>query len=236
MKKIILTYFLLAAIGCVAQTGKFSFTFNYVNTRGFKVTPQRGTIEYTINDGVVKNIYLTAANNTTNAKDVFWAVGEKDIPQFKEYAQELKKFLPKYKKWCEIARNNNVKDYSKNVDSLLPSKPSYFVSMEYEGKRWRSGRAVSPVHFFHVSKMGTQLTIQKNKITVFALKESKGLWDDLKIITGSGMESVELPIAYLAFQNAEEVQSFIDAIDVDAIIANLKKKEAEIKRLDTLFK
>ena len=237
MRSIIITliFVLLPNLKSDAQDGIYSYTFHGINTAYRKVTPYTGNVDYTFKNGEVKKISLHPTWNASDCKNVVIEVPEEKIKEFCRYSTELKKILLKYREWKEIALKNKVKEYEKNIDSLLTYIPEYEGAFMYNDKWYFTKDNVRFFHSFCVSEMGIQLIIMKTNMTAFALKDSHGLWDDLKMMSGAGTEQASLRVCYFSFNNEEDLQSFIDAVDVERIRADIKTKKERNRNLDALF-
>ena len=208
MKAIIITliFILMSSLNSNAQNGKYTYTFHGSNTAYRKVTPYTGTVDYTFKNGEVTKISLHPSWNAADCKNVVVEVPEEKI-----------------------------KEYEKNIDSFFSYIPEYEGGFIHNDKWYWTKGNIRFFHSFYVSEMGVQLVIMKTDMKAYTLKDSHGLWDDLKMMSGAGTEPASLRVCYFTFNSEEDLQSFIDAVDVEKIKADLKAKKKQNRNLDRLF-
>ena len=227
--------FIIPLQDAISQDGKYTYTFHGSNTAYRKVTPYTGTVDYTFKNGEITKISLHPSWNASDCKNVIVEVPDEKIMEFSGYSVELKKVLLKYREWKEVALKNKVNGYEKNIDSLLSYIPEYEGGFIHNNKWYWTKGNIRFFHSFYVSEMGVQLVIMKTDMKAYALKDSHGLWDDLKMMSGAGTEPASLRVCYFTFNSEEDLQSFIDAVDVEKIKADLKAKKEQHRNLDRLF-
>lgn len=139
MKRLILIFLsLFFASGIYAQT-KVDTYYNSYFERSYSIAASH-------NDGDELSIYFQVAGETTDTDIRFVLEGEAKINSF---ISSLTNLRDKYSEWSKVAKENNVKDYSKDFDITFP-----IIEVAWYGSQWWFDFSVLLEPRFKVSKEG----------------------------------------------------------------------------------
>lgn len=246
LKFLLLTCFCSFSILLFGQTG--SLTRHYV----MHGKDCGNTVTLTFNDGKLQSFIIT--NNYFNNNDSDVVTIYNSLPQYKwiephftTFVNELKKAETKFVEWDSIARKNKVTEFSKKIEVVgkndqplwikwkCPYKGTTVYSYELAPIFGRQGLGDSniDVDFF--------FNVDKNRIFVGNVYYLKGrIYKSTTKGTGfteeyNNYEYVTRDVKFF-FMSPKELQSFIDAADLETAKAEIKKKNEKTKNIDELFK
>jgi hypothetical protein len=130
--------------------------------------------------------------------------GEEDIRKFcTQLAYCKKKFI----EWEQVAKSNNVSDFKKEIDATFPNVEVWWVGLE-----WYS-------------------SFKKNFIKpYFVVNEGDAAFGTMGTATHWSNDFIDQEF-YILFETASEIQSLIDALDIEEIKDELEEDIAT----DALF-
>lgn len=155
---------------------------------------------------------------------------EKRVQEFRTFLDSLR---TKFEEWSKIAKENKVTNFTKNLDEEK-GVPLFNVCAYKEGRQYYQFSEVnvkgcSP-HFqvdadgSCVMSFGWHILLQR------PVGETTGFYSRY-----SHRESYT-PLVYFAFRSPEEMQKFIDALDIESARQQLLNENANGKKVDDLFK
>ena len=243
MKRILIISMVLLSLGMTtkAQTGKITRVFTMGNNCGsdtcylwisFK-NDKFDYVEMGINCEISANGKSTMASATIDGDPNLYhnyKTSEKRVQEFRTFLDSLK---IKFEEWTRIAKENNVTNYTKNLDEEK-DVPIFFVCARKDGKLYSQNSEVnvkgcSP-HFTVGSDGSCVMSFGWHILLHRSVGETTGFYSRY-----SHRESYT-PLVYFAFRSPEEMQKLIDALDIESARQQLLKENANGKKVDDLFK
>lgn len=155
---------------------------------------------------------------------------EKRVQEFRTFLDSLR---TKFEEWSKIAKENNVTNYTKNLDEEK-GVPLFNVCAYKEGRQYYQFSEVnvkgcSPQ--FQVDADGScAMSFGWHILLQRPVGETTGFYSHY-----SHRESYT-PLVYFAFRSPEEMQKLIDALDIESARQQLLNENANGKKVDDLFK
>ena len=155
---------------------------------------------------------------------------EKRVQEFRTFLDSLR---TKFEEWSKIAKENNVTNYTKNLDEEK-GVPLFNVCAYKEGRQYYQFSEVnvkgcSPQ--FQVDADGScAMSFGWHILLQRPVGETTGFYSRY-----SHRESYT-PLVYFAFRSPEEMQKLIDALDIESARQQLLNENANGEKVDDLFK
>lgn len=235
MKKIMTMVFLtlLGILNIQAQTGSVRRVF-YL--KGYNSTPDTCFATLFLEDGNFTGLNLNlacfdegvsvqAGLETTNRPNCL-----KDFVNMLTYVKE------KYVEWEAIAKKNGVKNYSKEV-GFYKNNPALFLQATKNDLTYYQSSKIAAIHeahvMFNVDKKGNSSIFMGWEDVPFT--RTKGYQEGL-LTSYPIKENINVRQISINFKTPSQIQSLIDALNIDTAREILLKKTNSDKDLDTLFK
>lgn len=235
MKKIILMMFLgiLGTLNIQAQTGSVRRAF-YMTA--YKETPDTCFATLFLKDGKFTGLELTplcydkgvsilAELETANRPNCL-----KDFVSMLTYVKE------KYVEWDSIAKKNGVKNFSKEIGTYK-NNPALFLQATKNNNKYFQTFKIAAIHeatvMFHANDKGeTDAFMGWGDIPFERTKGyNAGFWTSYPI-----KEKITVAQVCFGFKSASQLQSLIDALNIETAKEILLKKTNADKNIDSLFK
>ncbi len=179
----------------------------------FQLKAQEKTNEYSMSyfDGKNYNIGATEVKNGEFSYYIDCASWEDDTDivginfkstKIQEFQNKMNEIKDKYVEWTNTAKQNGVTNFDKNFDIKLPSVNCFFMYGDYHFDFYRTPNA-----YFKVTTDGECYAI----ISIRDLQAS-----DNQYIKHDGL--------FMIFSSDEEIDDFINAIDMKHVIEKAEKK------------
>ena len=192
MKKMFLNIILCLFISISANAEKVvgSYTLSYFDRT------------YDIEASEIKNgkfsIYIQVSAEREATKAMI-CVESSDLDKFK---QSLIQTRDKYEEWSKVAKDNNVKDMSKEMDIKYPS-----MTVCWLGSKW----------FFSNQKLQPRFLI---------VDSGKHLVTFIKKVKASSNQYIDETI-YWVFSSSKEIDELLSQLDFTTIKSKLEERESE---------
>ena len=187
----------------------FLFCFFSLNAQkvvgGYTSFNRERSIEAYVNNKGVLVVFIQVDGKYGSDRVMIKVEGENSI---KAMASAWKDVKEKYLEWIEVAKRNNVSDFRKEYPISFPKCEIWWL-----GTKWRSS--------FSRDFLKPLFIVTSNSSMSTSCAGEASDWDN-EYITQKW---------YLLFSNPDEIQSLIDALDVDKILGVLQ----EDTKADALF-
>ena len=184
-------------------------------------------------DSILCRVEIYPCYTATNVNYGNLIVEGNDIPVLGKYSRDLKVLLSKYTEYIRTARENNIEKYRKNLDELVSNSPSYdgyFRMGENGGEDYRFVRKIRMTHQFNVYDKNTIcieiVTSNTKGIKVKGTSDHDFFYDT----------HATNPMTYLSFTTPEQLRSFMEAVDIDEAVRELKHPNHKYRDKDELFR
>ncbi len=190
MKKIIVLLLILFVVKSVNAEKKVG---SYYCTYFSKSFP----IEAALKNNELDNVYVGI--EAAKADKAFISIDVKDIESFKTALMSIK---DKYAEWCQVAKENNVTDLTKNFDIQMP-----LVTIAwYHGSGWKFDFGVKLDMKFMIMDDGSMIAVS------------------MKDVVSSSNQYIDDTI-YFAFGNVADFDGLVSVLNSDKILKELRTVE-----------
>lgn len=171
----------------------------------YTLCEEQKNLEAYIDDRGVLKVFVEVTGEYTNDKVMIKIDGESDINKF---INQLKYCKTKYVEWSDVAKNNNVTDFTKDIDVTFPN-----VEIWWRGSEWFSSHKRNFIKpRFYVDKNGKAAIITGGEATDWDNEYIDQKW-------------------YMFLISTEEIDSLINALNPEKI----KNVLNQDKNADSLF-
>ena len=236
-----LVFAIVGTLGVFAQNGTVTQTFymdydtKRIDTCSLSMTfvkgvPAEVTISFNHEDR--KNYMLAFIYGNPNMYHKYKTV-EQRINDFRSLLESSR---DKYQEWTKIARENKVVDYRKEIGNF-DKTPIFSLNTYVDGVRYfQKGEPpyiTGSYVYFDVDKNGKSFVSFSWSGPRF--ERTKGYNEGLLSARPIKEQIVKQRI-WFQFSSVHDIQSLIDALDIDKVKQKLLKKVESNKDLDSLFK
>lgn len=188
-KLLSLSLCVFCAIGLNAEKVVATYSLSYFNKT------------YDIEASEIKNDKFSVYIGVSAEHSSTEAMIEVESGKLVEFKQALLQMRDKYVEWSKVAKENNVKDMSKEMDISFPS-----TTICWKGSKW----------FF---SFGQRLTPR-----FLILDDGRFVVTFVKKVTASSNEYIDEKI-YWVFSDPKEIDELISNLDIEKIKSKLQEKE-----------
>lgn len=234
-KKTIAVVFLslIGMLNVMAQTGTVTRKF-YM--KGYNNHPDTCLTTLFINDGSFSGLNLTLSCFDKGVK-IKAGLETKNRPNcLTDFINELKFIKEKYIEWSSIAKENGVKKYSKEI-GYYKNNPALFLQATKNGFEYYQDMKIAAIHEVHAMFN----VDEKGECNVFMG------WNGIPFIRAKGYnegmltsypikETFSVSQVCFNFNSEQQIQSLIDALNLETAKSELLNKTEKDKNLDSLFK
>jgi hypothetical protein len=169
----------------------------------FTMSGTKRNIEAGIDNKGALNVFIQVVGEYSEYV-MIRVTGEEDIRKFRTQLAYCKK---KFIEWEDVAKSNNISDFKKEIDATFPNVEVWWVGLE-----WYS-------------------SFKKNFIKpYFVVNEGDAAFGTMGTATHWSNDFIDQEF-YILFETASEIQSLIDALDIEEIKDELEEDIAT----DALF-
>ena len=169
----------------------------------FTMSGTKRNIEAGIDNKGALNVFIQVVGEYSEYV-MIRVTGEEDIRKFRTQLAYCKK---KFIEWEDVAKSNNISDFKKEIDATFPNVEVWWVGLE-----WYS-------------------SFKKNFIKpYFVVSEGDAAFGTMGTATHWSNDFIDQEF-YILFETASEIQSLIDALDIEEIKDELEEDIAT----DALF-
>lgn len=207
-------------------------------------------VNLNIKDGSLTYLTVGFRTSTPGVKSIWLELNERNIKSYPVLIQSLESIRDKFKEWGQTAIDNKVVDYTKELTEGITSMPPVDVHFKIDNKgafHTISHKGGTPtIHlkpFFKVSKEGEPYLII-SQAGYYGFREvhvsgyAPSLWS--MAITPNQERFTLSKFFGFHFNDANQIQSLIDALDYSKDLEKLQTEERELKQkndsIDKLFK
>ena len=213
-------------------------------------------VVFSIRNGRVSEVSICVATyDREHVQSATISFNGNNIGTLNSFLKTLEKSKGKYQEWSEIVRSNNVSKFSKDMENKTTIKKHRmefnfcYDSLWYQSLK-SSDRGlpmplISPI--FRVDNGECLIEVGKGQVvgTRFRLKQRQGyvpsIWS--AIVTDAidpQSSSAMTGLIAMQFRNEQQLQSLINAFNIDAELTQIRQKHQEKqeqdKAIDNLFK
>lgn len=211
-------------------------------------------VDLNIKGGKLHAMSIDLRTHTPGVKSIWLRLDGKNISQYPVLIKSLKSIRNKFRSWINIAKENNITDYSKSVKDDITSMPAVDVYFKIDKNNAFYTLTLSGgkpmVHFspkFKVDEEGNMsMLLLADGIYGFREVPIHGyvpsVWS-LIITDASGANKERFPLSRFYgfdFGSPEQIQSLIDALDYSKELEELQQVEQEKNQrkeeIDNLFR
>lgn len=229
---IALLFSLAGLLNVYAQTGNVYRKF-YMQTPE-QVTPDTLLATVSINDGKLSRLDITIPCLDKGVS----IVGGLDLKRrpnaCSELTDMLKTIKEKYHEWTLIAKNNNIKKYSKEIGQYKNTPALYlYARKDYDSYSPVRQSIQNGSPYFEVDSNGkcsiymAWINIPFERIVGFS---------KVNIMSKPITEILFVKRIYFSFLSEAQIQSMIDALNIETAIEEVRKRQVSLKDIDALFK
>lgn len=169
------------------------------------------------------------------------------VPHFSTFVKNFKRAKEKYVEWDSIAKANNVKEFSKDIEVIEKNDPPLWIKWKYPYK----GEMAYSYYYggipgykvlgdAHISVRPSFIVNQGNHLFYYRLKLDARVYENStqEPIYGAQYNNytyLTREVLFIFF-NSEELQSFIDALDIESAKRILLERNKNEQKVDDLFK
>ena len=169
----------------------------------FTMSGTKRNIEAGIDNKGALNVFIQVVGEYSEYV-MIRVTGEEDIRKFRTQLAYCKK---KFIEWEDVAKSNNISDFKKEIDATFPNVEVWWVGLE-----WYS-------------------SFKKNFIKpYFVVNKGDAAFGTMGTATHWSNDFIDQEF-YILFETASEIQSLIDALDIEEIKDELEENIAT----DALF-
>lgn len=224
---------ILGILNIQAQTGSVKRAF-YMTA--YKDTPDTCFATLFLKDGKFTGLELTPLCYDKGVSILAELETENRPNCLKDFVSMLTYVKEKYVEWDSIAKKNGVKKYSKEI-GFYKNNPALFLQATKDNNKYYQPFKIAAIHQVHV-----MFNVDNNgKTSVFMgwgdvpFERTKGynagFWTSYPI-----KEKITVAQVCFGFKSEKELQSLIDALNIDTAKEILLKKTNTDKNIDSLFK